>query len=161
MSAGFPSRRCRSLRPSDDYEANRSSQPDRLLNYPAIALFVECAAAVAPGFALTADNAAAVVAICRRLDGLPLAIELAAPHIRVLSPEALLARLQGSWALSLEGALDVSRHQQTLRSAIAWSYTRLTPPEQALFRQMAVFLGGCTFAAAESVWSQYAEASPK
>ena len=81
--------------------ADRSLQPDRLLNYPAIALFVECAAAVAPGFTLTADNAAAIVAICRSLDGLPLAIELAAPHIRVLSPEALLARLQGSWALSL------------------------------------------------------------
>jgi predicted ATPase len=116
-----------------------------------VALFVERARAAQPDFALTAENGAAGAAICRRLDGLPLAIELAAARIRVLPPEALLDRLSGTWMLSMEGARDMSQRQKTLGSAIGWSYQHLALEEQALFRRLGVFLGGCTLTAAETV----------
>jgi predicted ATPase/DNA-binding CsgD family transcriptional regulator len=117
----------------------------------AIDLFVRRARAAHPAFVLTKENANAVIEICRRLDGLPLAIELAAARLRVLSPEALLARLTSRLTLLTGGARDQPARLQTLRDAIAWSYELLTGEEQALFRGLAVFAGGFTLEAIESV----------
>lgn len=117
----------------------------------AIALFAERARIAKPGFAVTSENAEAIAEICRRLDGLPLAIELAAARTKVLSPQALLARLERRLPLLGGGARDLPARQQTLRDAIAWSYDLLSIEEQLLFRQFAVFVGGWTLEAAEAV----------
>jgi predicted ATPase/DNA-binding XRE family transcriptional regulator len=132
---------------------NPASLPtlDALAEYPAIQLFVERAASVDPAFALTEDNARAVATLCARLDGLPLAIELVAARIRLLSPAQLLARLDHRLALVTGGQRDLPERQQTLRNAIDWSYDLLTPDEQALFARLGVFVGGWTPAAAEAV----------
>jgi len=121
---------------------------------PAVRLFVERAQAAAPNFGLTAANATDVAAVCRRVDGIPLAIELAASRVRLLAPATLLRRLERRLSLLADGAADLPERQQTLRNTIAWSYHLLDPQAQALFRQMAVFVGGCTLEAAETVcWS--------
>ena len=124
---------------------------DDVAESPAVQLFVARAQAAQETFALTAENAAAVAAICRRLDGLPLAIELAAARIKVLSPAALLARLERRLVVLTGGGRDLPARQQTMRGAIGWSYDLLSAPEQRLFRRLAIFAGGCTFAAAESI----------
>ena len=120
------------------------------------ALFVERARGVAADFALTDDHAPAVAAICRRLDGLPLAIELAAAHTRLLPPRALLARLDGpsgdtALGLLAGGPRDAAARQRTLRDTIEWSYHLLPPAPRAVFRRLGVFNGGCTLEAAEVV----------
>ena len=117
----------------------------------AVRLFVERVRAVKPDFALSEANAPAVVEIVRRLDGLPLALELVAARARVLSPAALLARLDRRLPLLTGGAQDLPDRQRTLRETIAWSYDLLRPDEQALFRRLGVFAGGCTLEAAETV----------
>jgi len=119
--------------------------------YAAVQLFVARAQAALPNFALTDANAAAVAAICRRLDGLPLAIELAAVRIKLLPPPALLERLEQRLPLLTGGARDLPARQQTLRAAIGWSYELLDAGEQRLFRSLGVFVGGWTLEAAEAV----------
>ncbi len=119
--------------------------------YESVALFIERAVSVKPDFKVTNQNAPAIAEICARLDGLPLAIELAAARIRVLTPEALLARLGERLKLLVGGATDIPRRQQTLRGAIEWSYDLLEEPERRLFRRLAVFAGGWRLEEAESV----------
>jgi predicted ATPase len=122
-----------------------------LLRYPALKLFVMRAQDVRPDFALTQANATAVAEICRRLDGLPLALELAAARIRVLSPEAMLGPLGQGLTLLTGGPRDLPARQQSLRATIAWSYELLSPAEQAMFRRAAVFAGDFSLDAAEWV----------
>ncbi|MBV9601342.1 MAG: helix-turn-helix domain-containing protein, partial [Chloroflexi bacterium] len=136
---------------------------------PAVRLFVERARLVAPGFALDGDTAAAIAGICRRMDGIPLALELAAARVRLLPPAALLRRLErrlgphatdapalnprrvGALPLLVGGAPDLPERQQTLRATLAWSHDLLAPAAQVLFRRLAVFAGGWTLEAAEAV----------
>jgi predicted ATPase/class 3 adenylate cyclase len=123
----------------------------RLSEFDAVALFIERALAVQPEFAVTNENAPAVAEICVRLDGLPLAIELAAARLRVLSPQALLARLDERLKLLTGGARGAPERQQTLRATIDWSYRLLSEPEQRLFARLGVFVGGCRIEQAEAV----------
>jgi predicted ATPase len=118
---------------------------------PVVRLFVERARDVSAGFSLDESNAAAVVELCRRLDGLPLAIELAAARTRVLSPQALLDRLGARFDALGEGRIDLPERQRTLRAAIDWSHDLLDDRERALFARLRVFAGGFPLAAAESV----------
>jgi tetratricopeptide (TPR) repeat protein len=111
---------------------------------------VERAKAVKHDFTLTKENAAAIAAICARLDGLPLAIELAASRIKMLSPAAMLTRLESSLNLLTGGARDLPLRQQTLRGTVNWSYSLLNAAEQSLFRRLSVFIGGCTLEAVEA-----------
>jgi len=124
---------------------------ERLSQVPAVALFVERVREVQPAFALTADNAQTIAEICRRLDGLPLALELAAARSNVLPPAALLARLEHRLPLLVHGARDAPQRQQTLRNTIAWSYDLLDEGDKTLFRRLSVFSGGFTLEAAEAV----------
>ena len=124
---------------------------ESLGNAEAVALFVRHARAVSPAFTLTEANAAAVAEICRRLDGLPLAIELAASWTRLLPPAALLDRLDARPLELGGGSRDAPTRHQTIRETIAWSHDLLSPEEQALFARLAVFSGGWTIEAAEAV----------
>ena len=122
-----------------------------LSQYPAVALFVQRAVAAKPDFELNRENAPAVIEICARLDGLPLAIELAAARVKVLSPSSMLTRLASRLQLLTGGARDLPTRQQTLRGAIDWSYDLLNAAEQKLFRRLSVFVGGGTLEAIEAV----------
>ncbi len=124
---------------------------DSLTQIASVDLFLQRARAAKPDFRLTEDTAQAVAEICYRLDGLPLAIELAAARVRLLSPRAMLARLEHRLEFLTGGARDLPARQQTLRSAIAWSYDLLNENEQRLFRRLSVFVGGCTVEAVEAV----------
>jgi predicted ATPase/class 3 adenylate cyclase len=131
-----------------------------LRQYAAIELFEQRARAVKPGFALTAENARAIAEICARLDGLPLAIELAAARVKLFTPEAILARLTDTYNLLVGGARNVPARQQTLRGAMDWSYNLLDEAEKHLFGQVAVFVGGFTLEAAEAVCRLDASPAP-
>ena len=125
--------------------------PDRLRQYGAIRLFVARAQAAHSAFVMTGENATAIAAICQQVDGLPLAIELAAGRSKLFAPQALLSRLRNRLKLLVGGAQDLPLRQQTLRGTIAWSYDLLGQDEKTLFRRLAVFVGGCTLEAAEAV----------
>ncbi len=131
--------------------AMHSLPVEHLAEMEAVRLFVERVQAARPAFRLTTDNAAAVVEICRRLDGLPLAIELAAARCKLLEPAALLQRLDQRFRLLTGGARDLPARQLTMRATIDWSYNLLDPAEQRLFARLAVFRGGWTLEAAEEV----------
>jgi len=135
-------------------DLNHLPARDDLAQYAACALFIQRAKAIKPDFQLTEANARTIAEICIRLDGLPLAIELAAARIRLYSPQALLARLSRRLDVLTGGARNVPARQQTLRATIAWSYHLLAPQEQQLFRCLSIFAGGCTLQAVEAIKKQ-------
>src|SRR5262252_7528257 len=134
---------------------------EKLGQVPAVALFVRRATEVNPSFALTRDNAHEIAEICRCLDGLPLALELAAARINVLPPKLLLPRLSHRLPLLTHGARDLPERQQTLRNMIAWSYDLLEPREQSLFRALAVFSGGFCIDGAMAIESEHPADQPE
>ena len=131
--------------------ANRQSSFAELSNYEAVKLFERRAQSAKQNFSLTAENAETIAEICQKLDGLPLAIELAAARIKILSPRQILTRLENRLKLLTGGANDLPARQQTMRGAIEWSYDLLAENERILFRRLTVFAGGFTIEAAESV----------
>jgi predicted ATPase len=140
--------------------AGRARQLADLQGYASVRLFAERAHAAAPGFALTSENATAVAEICRRLDGLPLAIELAAARVRLLPPQALLARLDDRMSLLTGGARDLPERQRTLRNTLDWSFGLLSPAEQALFSYLGIFPGTFDLEAAAAVGGTSDSAPP-
>ncbi|MGH2358070.1 MAG: adenylate/guanylate cyclase domain-containing protein [Candidatus Limnocylindria bacterium] len=132
-------------------DLRRATDAVQLSQYAAVALFIERAISVKPDFAVTNDNAPAVAEICVRLDGLPLALELAAARIRILAPDEILRRLDDRLGLLTSGLRDLPERQRTLRGAIAWSHELLDPDERSLLAQLAVFSGGARLDAVEAV----------
>ncbi len=130
---------------------------ETLAQYTAVALFLERARAARPDFQLTAASSRAIAEICVRLDGLPLLLELAAARIKLLPPQALLARLSHRLQVLTGGGRDVPARQQTLRNTLAWSYELLDGEEQRLFRRLSVFAGGCTLGAVEGLYTALGE----
>ncbi|MFN8485031.1 MAG: tetratricopeptide repeat protein [Anaerolineae bacterium] len=159
LKALVTSRACLEIRGEHEYPVpplmlpNLDDLPpiESLSQYEAVRLFIERAAAIRPDFKVTNENAPAIAEICYRLDGLPLAIELAAARIRMLTPAAMLQRLSDPLKLLTVGPRDLPARQQTLRSTIAWSYDLLGEGEKTLFHRLAVFVGGFSLEAAESV----------
>jgi len=153
------SRECLHLRGEREFAAPPLPFPNdsaalplnEMLNYDAIKLFIERARNARPSFSLSDEDIRSVAAICARLDGLPLAIELAAARVKILSPHSILTRLENSLQVLTGGAQDLPARQQTMRNAIAWSYELLSEDEKNLFRRMAVFTGGFTVEAVEYV----------
>lgn len=139
------------VHPLDLPDPQAPTPVDVLTEVPAVELFLRRVRDVAPEFHLNEANAGAVAAICHRLDGLPLALELAASWVRILSPDELLARLEQRLPMLRHGPRDAHQRHQTLSNAIAWSYHLLPPVEQRMFRWMGVFIGGVDLAAVEGV----------
>jgi predicted ATPase/transcriptional regulator with XRE-family HTH domain len=135
-------------------ESQQQLTPEALAQVPAVALFLERARLVRPAFALDASSAPAVAELCRRLDGLPLAIELAAANTQLLPPQLLNQRL-GSRFDSLSGPRDLPARQRTIRATLAWSHDLLSATAQQIYRCLSVFAGGCSLAAAESVCAKF------
>jgi non-specific serine/threonine protein kinase len=148
------------LRPLALPDLTHLPSPEQLVQYAAVALFLERAQAAHADFQVTHATAPAVAEICARLDGLPLAIELAAARVKLLPPPALLTRLEHALPVLTGGARDVDERQQTMRNTLAWSEELLAPEEQRLFRRLAVFVGGCTLEAAEAVCAAPEGAEP-
>ena len=140
--------------------AGSSQDPEELQRYASVALFTERAHAADPGFELTGGNAQAVAEICRRLDGLPLAIELAAARVRLLPPQALLPRLGQQFSLLTSGARDLPQRQRTLRNTLDWSYGLLSASEQVLFARLGVFAAPFSLPAAEAVGAGSPDPAP-
>jgi predicted ATPase len=159
LPLGLPDETTILIDPLPTPDARVSVSSIEALESPAVQLFVERAQAVKADFTLTPENAPAVVGICERLDGLPLAIELAAARIRVLAPDALLTRLDRSLSLLTGGARDLPTRQQTLRGAIQWSYDLLSPTERTVFARLAVMAPGFTTEAAARIFRDDADAT--
>lgn len=140
-----------------DLPSDSRPAPADILEYEAVALFHQQAQSVQPNFEIADENKDVVIEICRRLDGLPLAIEIAAARIKIFSPQALLKRLDKSLKLLVGGTTDSPDRQQTLRSTIDWSYELLAPEIQTLFTRLGIFSGGFTLEAAEKVCNIAAE----
>ena len=132
---------------------DRGVEVKEVSTYTSVLLFVERAAAIKPGFELNKENASDIAEICFRVDGLPLAIELAVARLRSLTPRAMVSRLEQRLPLLDRGARDLPNRQKALQSTIQWSYDLLNDEEKALFRRLGVFVGGCTLEAAEAVCS--------
>ncbi|HET8678948.1 MAG TPA: tetratricopeptide repeat protein [bacterium] len=132
-------------------DPRRPADRNALESFESVRLFVERAGDVVPGFVLTDQNAPAIIQICRRLDGIPLAIELAASRVRVLTPDQIAARLDDRFRLLAGGSRSAMPRQQTLKAAMDWSYDLLTSQEAAVLRRLSVFSRGCTLDAAEAV----------
>jgi predicted ATPase/DNA-binding XRE family transcriptional regulator len=132
-------------------DPNVAGSPESLAKYGAVQLFLERARAVQPDFALTHENMPAVIEVCRRLDGMPLAIELAAARVRVLSPAEIATRLEDRYRLLAGGSRSAPLRHQTLRATLDWSYVLLDAAERQLFERVSVFVGGCDLEAVESV----------
>jgi len=124
-------------------------EPESVSQYAAVALFLQRAQSFTPDFHITTANAGTIAAICTHLDGLPLALELAAARLKLLSPQALLVRLEHRFQVLTQGPRDSHTRQQTLRNTLQWSYDLLNAREQRLFRRLSVFVGGCTLQAVE------------
>lgn len=131
-----------------------AESPAALLSYPAVRLFVERASAVQPAFSLNSYVASAVAEVCRRLDGIPLAIELAATQVDMLTPAEIAARLNDRFDLLIDGSPSTLPRHQTLEAALDWSYELLSPAERALLRRLSVFVGGFELELAEAVWAE-------
>ncbi len=134
-------------------EVGSHEAPAELTRYPAVQLFVERAVATQSDFVVTSRNASAVAAICRRLEGLPLAIELAAPWVRALAVEQILERLDDTFGLLVDGSRSAPDRQKTMRATLDWSYGLLGELDRVVFRRLAVFVGGWSIEAAEAVCS--------
>src|SRR5437660_3760218 len=134
---------------------------ETLLSSAAVVLFLQRAQALQPTFHITSTNARPIASVCIRLEGLPLAIELAAARITLFPPQALLARLTQRLLLLTSGTRDVPARQQTLRNTIAWSYHLLAEEEQRLFRRLAIFVGGCTLEAVEAICERLGDGTGK
>ncbi len=132
-------------------DTNREYTLEELTKIPAVGLLIDRAQSVKPNFSLTEENKEAVISICQRLDGLPLALELAAARIKIFSPQALCKRISSSLDILSSSAPSHPDRHKTLRTAIDWSYNLLQPEEQTLFRRLSVFAGGCTLESAEDV----------
>lgn len=154
---GEQSYRVQSLTLPDPRHLDSAQLAKTLETYEAARLFVERAMLSQPDFQVTESNAAAIAQICHRLDGIPLAIELAAARVKAMSVEQLLARLQDRFRLLTGGSRTALPRQQTLRAAIDWSYALLSDQEKTLLRRLSVFSGGWTLEAAEKVCSDDAD----
>src|SRR5262249_30698128 len=139
---------------------NQVAESNDLSAYAAITLFLQRARAVSPSFELTADNRRTIAKICIRLDGLPLAIELAAVRVKVLSSQELLARLSQRLLVLTGGPRTAPARQQTLRNTLAWSYDLLDEQEQRLFRSLAIFVDGCSVQVAEAFYESLRVPAP-
>jgi len=142
------------VQPLDLPPSGYSAEQSRIEDYASVQLFIERAQEVRPDFGLTDDNAHAVAMICARLDGLPLAIELAAKRVKLLPPSNILVRLNESLPFLTGGAVDAPSRLQTMRGAIGWSYDLLDDFQKSLFRRLTIFVGGCTVEAAEMVCAE-------
>jgi predicted ATPase/serine/threonine protein kinase len=148
------------VRPLELPPPDEDPLPEELATVPAVAFFLERARVAVPDFVIDEENASAVAELCRRVDGLPLALELAAPRLRTMSPQAILERLESRMSILTRGSRDLPDRQRTLRGALEWSYGLLGAGERRVLRRLAIFVDGFTLEAAEAVCDPFARLRP-